>query len=355
LDRNGTDRLAQSRTRLLRIVKLASNAADTLLTMLFSPCEFMFVFLPLALAGYFGLRARTGNPVMLFLLTGTALTFYTEGLVLAKQSETSPTDNTISSSILDAINQNTPGQSEGYAVGVPNTFAWCSGSYKPRVTNVPPSDFTAVTGWGAVYPKVGAPKYSTPEGSIIVANAKTYVHLRTTGEWILVQDQATDEITGAHFPSDFSRKASIQMQLDAQRDGSLAIGLPPAGYNDHFWIVKRGTYAAGSVDAVYVQMDMRTTDPNVKLVANVGADWWRDPTVGYVRSFANNPGVGMSNWIELSTQWSTLRFYSWSTSKLMTEPPPPLADTTSEANPSITRRTASTPPPCLSRSYDRVP
>ena len=33
--------------------------------------------------------------------------------------------------MLDAIFQNTPGQSEGYALGVPKDYAWCSGSYKP--------------------------------------------------------------------------------------------------------------------------------------------------------------------------------------------------------------------------------
>lgn len=53
-------------------------------------------------------------------------------------------------------------------------------------------NFTAVTGWGAIIRKWGS-KYSNQDGSIIVANAKTYVHLRTTREWILVQDQATDE------------------------------------------------------------------------------------------------------------------------------------------------------------------
>jgi hypothetical protein len=338
---------------LLRIVNLVINPRIALAlgatSMLFSSYEFILVFLPLALAGYFGLRLVASKSAILFLLTGAALTFYAvpESPVLADQAEPSPGYKTITSPILDAISQNTPGQSEGYAVGVPRTYAWCSGSYKPPGYNAPPSNFTAVTGWGAIYPKVGAPAYSNPDGSIIVANAKTYVHLTATQDWILVQDQAKYGIAGAHFVSNFSPKATaVKMRLNTEPDGSVAIGSPPPGYNDHFWLTKRGTYPAGSVDGVYVQMEMRTTDPEMKFVANVGADWWRDATADFMYSFVNNPGAGMSNWVELSTQWSTLRFYSWSTSKLLTDPPPPLAEP--KPAPVLVRRLASTSPPCLS-------
>ena len=183
---------------------------------------------------------------------------------------------------------------------------------------------------GAGLSESGGPAYSDPDGSVTVANARTYVHFSTTRKWILVQDQATDKIAGAHFVADFAEKQASDARY-RQPDGSVAIGVPPAGYNDHFWITKRGAYPAGSIDGVYVQMDMKTNDPNMKLVANVGADWWRDATAGYVQGFENNPGAGMSNWVELSTKWSTLRFYSWSTSNFRENPPPPLAETKLEA------------------------
>lgn len=257
---------------------------------------------------------------------------------------------TIDTPMADAIIQNTPGQSEGYAAGVPEGYTWCSGSYKPEGSSAPPSDFTAVTGKGQVYPKAGAPAYSSPGGSITVANAKTYVHLRTTREWVLVQDHATDEIAGTHFASDFSSKPAKGMSLRAQLDRSVVIGTPPAGYNDLFWLAKRGTYAAGSVDGVYVQMDMRTNDPNMKFVANVGADWWLDASTGIVHDFAIS-GVGLSNWVELSTRWSTLRFYSGNDAQLQADPPPPLADSLLlETKPTITRRGANTSSPCRSAS-----
>ena len=93
---------------------------------------------------------------------------------LANQSQASPDDTTITAQILDAIDQNTPGQSAGYPVGVPTSYAWRRGSYKPQCASAPPSDFTAVTGWDAVYPKLGAAAYSNPDGNIVIANAKTY-------------------------------------------------------------------------------------------------------------------------------------------------------------------------------------
>lgn len=247
----------------------------------------------------------------------------------------------------DAITQNTPGYSEGYPVGVPKTYAWCNGSYKPPENSVPPSDFSAITGWGRVYPKFGAPEYANAAAKITVANMKTFVHLSTTKEWILVQDQSADQVAGAQFAADFSVNAGIELSSSAQADGSVIIESPRSGYSDLFWIVKRGAYAAGTVDGAYVQMEMRTNDPEMKLVANVGADWWRDSESEYVRGFTNNRGIGASNWVELSTQWTTLSFYSGSTTQLRSDPPPPLAETAPVSEPVSTLRAANAPSPCL--------
>ena len=251
----------------------------------------------------------------------------------------------IATPMASAIIQNTPGHSEGYPLGVPEGYAWCSGSYKPANNSAPPADFTSVTGKGLIYPQAGSPEYSG-QGVITVANAKTYVHLGATREWALVQDQATDGISGAHFASDFSAKPSKQIKFDAQPDRSVVIDVPPIGYNDQIWPTTRATYAAGTVDGVYVQMEMRTNDPKMRFVASVGADWWRDASAGFVQGSANNSGAGISNWVKLSTQWSTIRFYSLSTAQIQADPPPPLADSPRETTP-IIRRRASISSPCL--------
>jgi hypothetical protein len=250
------------------------------------------------------------------------------------------------SPLVDAILQNTRGYSEGYPLGVPRNYVWCSGSYKPNAS--PPDDFTAVVGWGQIYPKVDAGKDTKPGGRIEIGQAKTFLRLKSTKQWILVQDQAKTALVGAYFVADFSPKPSILMQLNQGEIGSVMIDPPPSGYNAHFWHEKRGTYPAGDIDGVYVQMDMRTTEPETDFIANVGADWWRDATSEFVAGFANNPGAGMSNWVELSTEWSTLRFFSLNMSELKATPPPPLARSSLPATPTVIRRRFSTTPsPCL--------
>jgi hypothetical protein len=227
-------------------------------------------------------------------------------------------------SVSDIIAQNTIGLSEGKPVGVPESYAWYDGLYRPPGLAGAPAGFTSVTGWGQVYQKAGAPAYSNPNATIDVANSKTYVHIKATGEWVLVQNQSNNQLAGAHFVADFSGNSAIAMQISAQTGGSATIDTPPAGYNDHFWLDSRGVYAAGAVDAVYVQMDMKVSDPNLQLIANIGADWWRTSSAGYVDGFSNNPGAGMSNWVELSTQWTTLGFYSSTTAQFQADLPPPL-------------------------------
>jgi hypothetical protein len=309
------------------------------MTKQFSSCSFKILFLPLALT-----RNVALGSAMLF-LTCAAVHLLTIVAIPVSADPSRPPSAVIpstGSTISDAINQNTTGRSEGYALGVPRSYGWYRGLYKPPGYSAPPSQFTAVTGWGQVYPKVGAPRYSNPDGHVLIANARTYVHLSATGEWVLVQNQATDRMAGAHFAADFGKKPTTQMKISSLSDGSVAVGIPPAGQNDHFWLTNRGTYSAGSVDGVYVQMDIKTNDPDLKLVANVGADWWRDATAAYVHGFENNPGAGMSNWVELSTTWTRLHFYSWSNSKLRSNPPPPLADAALERKPAAFRSRAST-------------
>ncbi|ARP99842.1 hypothetical protein [Pseudorhodoplanes sinuspersici] len=238
----------------------------------------------------------------------------------------SPEELIINTPFVDAVSQNTPGYSEAFAAGVPRGYSWCAGSYKPPNRTAPPAGFTSVTAWGAVYPKLGAPVLPSIEGAIEIANAKTYVYLKTQSRWVAVQDQAHLRMAGSHFIADFATQPGIQMKLGHKPDNVVAIGSPPPGYNSHFWPYGRGEFDADSVDGVYVQMDMRVTDPTMTYVANVGADWWRDPIAEYVEGFANNPGAGMSNWIELSTQWKTLRFYSWDNSRLQANPPPSLLE-----------------------------
>jgi len=231
-------------------------------------------------------------------------------------------------SLSDVIAQNTPGKSQGLPVGVPTSWGWYNGLYKPAGHSAPPPNFTSVTGWAAVYQKDGAPAYTNPNARVEVANAKTYIHLKS-GEWVLVENQQQTQMVGAHFINNLSGP-TLPMQGTVLPNGGTSFAAPPTGFNDHFWFNERGTYAAGSVDAVYVQMDMRVTDPNLNLLAIVGADWWRNVGAPFVNDHSNNPTAGNGNWVQLSTQWTTLGFYSTTSAQFQADLPPPLAGAVNE-------------------------
>jgi hypothetical protein len=316
--------------------------------MLLSSCKFAPLLSRLAMFGHGALLFLRKLPT-LFLRIGVLViaSVAANGPATANEPMRPSSGATETAPALDAIAQNTPGRSEAFPAGVPSTYAWCSGAYRPPDNGAPPSNFTAVTALGTIYPTFGAPAYSSPDARVIVANAKTYVHLRASREWNLVQDQSKDEIAGAQFAATSARNTAIEMKIEAQPNGEVIIDNPPPGRNGVLWIAKRGAYAAGSVDAVYVQMDMKATDPKLRLVANVGAVWWRDQDAAVEPGSASNRGAGNSNWLELSTDWSTLIFFSGNPSELRANPPPPLAEAAISVKPASARRSAIMPSPCL--------
>ena len=132
-------------------------------------------------------------------------------------------------SINDIIAQNTAGKSEGLPVGVPSSWGWYQGVYKPAGNSAPPPSFTSVTGWGVVYQESGEPAYSSASAKVEVANAKTYVHLKT-GEWVLVEDQSKTQMTGAHFYNDYANgNAAIAMGSSNLAGGGVSFSAPPSG------------------------------------------------------------------------------------------------------------------------------
>ena len=227
----------------------------------------------------------------------------------------------MAASLSDIITQNTLNKSEGSPLGVPHSWNWYTG-WNDDGLHTPPAGFTAVEGWGQVYHQEGQP-LTNPSANVEVANSKTYVRIKQTGEWVLVQDQSRLPIAGGHFVTDFANNGGYGMNVSTT-GGVASFDAPSSGYNDHFWFQSRGTYQAGTIDAVYVQMDMRTTDANANLVASVGADWWRDANAPYLQDHSNNPGIGSSNWVELTTEWRTLGYFSPTTAEFQANLPPTL-------------------------------
>jgi hypothetical protein len=142
-----------------------------------------------------------------------------------------------------------------------------------------------------------------------------------------VQDQAADSIGGRHYVADFFNNSQSEMVLVVQSDGSVRMDSPALGYNNHFWIEPRGSYTPGTVDGVFSIAKLRTDAASANLIANFGADWWRNTSAPYLYQngvFVNNPGIGMGTWVKLTTTYQYFFFTTMVKSQLQAEPPPPL-------------------------------
>ena len=138
----------------------------------------------------------------------------------------SPQSNALS----QAIYQNTPGNSQGQALGL----SWDTGTSVPDTPA--PSGWSALTAWAVVYQEAGAAvSPNNASDTVQVQGFQTYVHL-TNGAWVEVQNQATSGLSGANYIADFSNDTSTPFTTDQKNsDGSVTFNAPPAGYNDHFW------------------------------------------------------------------------------------------------------------------------
>ncbi|MGO9430705.1 hypothetical protein, partial [Rhodoblastus sp.] len=88
--------------------------------------------------------------------------------------------------------------------------------------------------------------------------------------------------------------------------------------------------------------DVKTSDPSANLVANLGADWWLNPSAAYVASGANNPGAGSGDWVKLTTSYQSLYFTTLTAAQLTADPPPGLASTTTTTGTTTSTSTTGT-------------
>ena len=123
----------------------------------------------------------------------------------------------------------------------------------------------------------------------------------------------------------------------------MTLNAPPSGENDHFWPSDgHPTFAAGTVAGIFVEAQMKTSDPSANLVGQLGADWWRNSTAQYAGLNVNNTAAGLSDWVKLTTSYQTLYFTTLTAAQLTADPPPGLSSTTA-STPTATTPAATTP------------
>lgn len=227
----------------------------------------------------------------------------------------------------DTLFQNRQVDTGNYPYGVPSNYSWYAsgGNGTRRGFYDAPAGFTSLTGWSTVYPKVGAP--NPPAGAkIIIGDWRVFVHLKTGG-WIKVQDQATMGIGGGYFqaaisPENLGATGSV---ITNNVDGTKSISAPQQGIMTHFWPGSRASFNADTVNAVFCIMTMKVNMPDAHLITQCAADWWASPTAPFVSTFANNPGIGSTDWFDLTTTYKTFCFCHLSLAEILSDPPPPLA------------------------------
>ena len=250
---------------------------------------------------------------------------------------------TNTAAMIAAIAQNTAGNSQGVPAGVPSSWSWYAGYDLQTV--MPPANFTACTGWGQVYPAAGAAIDTNSAASVSVEGFQTWV-LTAAGAWVELQSQVgliDGPLECVRYAADYEGNVSTALKTTVNSDGSVSMPLPGSGYVNNFWTEDRGVFSGGSVIGIFVTAAVKASDANNGLIANLGADWWLSTSAPYVASGANNPGVGSSNWIALTTAWQTLYFTSLSMAALQANPPPPLA----AVNPTPVPTPVPTPAPVI--------
>jgi hypothetical protein len=232
---------------------------------------------------------------------------------------------------LDEVLQQNRGVDTGYyPLGLPTRYSWYKKGGGPGKGPIPsPSGFTSLAGWTHIFIQTGQPD-PPADCKISVKNFKAYLINRSTNAWVLVQDMAgmSGGIDGGYFKAVISpanEGATGAVITPLQPDGSQTISAPRKGTMTHFWPKNRASYPADTMSAGYFTIDLKVDKPGCKLISMSAADWWRDPSAPFLSTFANNPGVGSTDWLPIPyDQYKTMAFTPWTREQLIANPPPPL-------------------------------
>ena len=221
-------------------------------------------------------------------------------------------------SLDDAVAQNSGIDSGLRGYGVPPSYDWSDNGWPARGMSPAPSGFTAITGWGHVYPQAGMPNVPC---KVYVKGLQTYVH-KISGGWSRVQEQMTHPSALGQFSADVRTGSSATNTRLA--DGTEIMNSPANGFMIHWWPSPRGMYPAGTVNGAFTLFMLKTDTANCHLVASAGIDYWRDANAPFLADFSNHPGAAVSSWVKLSTTYKYFYATNFTHAQLLADPPPPL-------------------------------
>jgi hypothetical protein len=167
--------------------------------------------------------------------------------------------------------------------------------------------------WLVIFDGVGNAASNT---RVEMRNLKAYYKSRSTGRWILITQGPVD---GANYPKSLAGTDTQPAAIRTEAGGTVSVR--PAGGNNafHGWCCGAQPINPPDVAAVFVTMQVRLSLDNPALpddrararyLVKVGADYY--PTARTrIEEFAPtgyNPGVGMSRFKLISSQWQSISF-----------------------------------------------
>lgn len=209
----------------------------------------------------------------------------------------------ISREALFAFNTDFTLPHEAAPAGVPGGYDWYA---KPRrgSWNTPPSEFTAITGWGQAFWAKGT---TTPSANLLLKNHLTFVCHGSQRQWSLLQSA---NVEGAVFQPDYSTNTAVKATSAGQLEtGSLALTFP-ATTAYHFWpTAARGALPSGPLCGTLTMVQARAQPlaansygtPN--LLLGMGADYWLNKTAPW-DNYKTNRDLAIGRLKLVTTTWT---------------------------------------------------
>lgn len=217
-----------------------------------------------------------------------------------------PTDATDWATIMARVGT----RGEALPMNTPRWWDWAQRSVM-HAGNKVPAGMNKQIGWGHLLNAVDA---GWTQNSIEMRKHQTLVCSRVNGQvrWALSQ---SGRIAGATFRADFARNANQPASVAHLNSDTLRANFP-RGMAYHFWSNQGRQPIPSGYCGMVVLVEARAVKPNGQplpanansgLVLAMGADYWRDRTVGWANQTTNR-SIGIAHLRRVTSNWDWYGF-----------------------------------------------